>query len=146
MDCIFCKIIERSAPAEILYETETIISFLDILPVNLGHTLVVPKGHYADLTEVPHEIIRDLFSTVKRLSPVITGAVQAEGFNIIGNNGRAAGQTVFHCHIHIIPRYHNDKTRFRRPQFLQYNNGSFSEYGRNLRQSILKESSTWKEK
>ncbi|GMU86640.1 MAG: hydrolase [Ignavibacteriales bacterium] len=146
MDCIFCKIIERKAPAEILYETDTVISFLDILPVNFGHTLVVPKGHYCDLTEVPHEIIGDLFSAVKRLSPVITGAVEAEGFNIIGNNGAAAGQTVFHCHIHIIPRYHNDKGRFRRPQFLQYNNGSFGEYGRNLRESILKESLTWKEK
>ncbi|MCC6551020.1 MAG: HIT family protein [Ignavibacteriaceae bacterium] len=146
MDCIFCQIIERNAPAEILYETDTVISFLDILPVNFGHTLVVPKGHFRDLTEVPQEIIGDLFSIVKRLSPVIIGAVQAEGFNIIGNNGSAAGQTVFHCHIHIIPRYHEDKTRFRRPQFLQYNNGSFSEYGRNLRASIQKEASTWKEK
>ncbi|MCK6613386.1 MAG: HIT family protein [Ignavibacteriaceae bacterium] len=146
MDCIFCKIIDRSAPAEILYETDTVISFLDILPVNLGHALVVPKGHYRDLTEVPPVILGELFSTVQRLSPVITGAVQAEGFNIIGNNGRAAGQTVFHCHIHIIPRYHDDKGRFRRPQFLQYNNGSFREYGKNLRESIKKESSTWKEK
>lgn len=139
MSCVFCKIVERKSPAEIVFETDNIISFLDILPVNLGHTLVIPKLHYKDLTEVPNEIITEVFSTVKYLSPLISEAFKAEGFNVIVNNGAAAGQTVFHSHIHIIPRYSHDRIRFRRPEFMRYENGQFTEYGNTLRNLIQSE-------
>lgn len=136
MSCIFCQIIELKSPAEIIYENDHVLSLLDILPINLGHTLVIPKKHFVDLTEVPGEIISEMFKAVKFLSPIVVNGCKADGFNVIVNNGTAAGQRVFHSHVHIIPRFNNDRLRFSRPEFMKYEKGQFNEYGSMLRNLV----------
>jgi histidine triad (HIT) family protein len=108
MDCIFCKIVEGELPSAKIYEDKRILAFLDINPVNKGHTLVITKEHYNNLNELPPDLLKDVIMVVQRLSLPIREAVGAEGFNIIVNNGRVAGQLVDHVHFHIIPRLKQD--------------------------------------
>jgi histidine triad (HIT) family protein len=108
MDCVFCDIINGKEEAEILYQDENIISFLDIRPVNYGHTLVIPKKHFDNFLLVPAEKLKNIINGVQILSSAIKNSIDADGFNIVVNNGTAAGQTVFHFHFHIIPRFNND--------------------------------------
>lgn len=112
MKTIFEKIIDREIPAEILYEDNNIIAFLDISSVTKGHTLVVPKKPYQNFFAVPNELYQDLFEVVKKVSRAIEYAYGATGFNLIHNCGEVAGQSVFHFHLHIIPRYNKDEFRF----------------------------------
>ena len=104
-DCIFCNIIERHAPADIVYQDQHSIAFLDIYPLNPGHTLVVSKKHYATLDEMPPEEVGLLFATVAKVMKGVKEAVGADGINIGQSNGKAASQEVFHVHVHIIPRF-----------------------------------------
>jgi len=107
--CIFCRIIRKQASASFVYEDEEVAAFLSNRPVNVGHTLVVPKKHYADIYEIPGEEAAYLFRIVKRVAHAVRDAVGAEGVRIVQNNGEAAGQVVFHLHVHIIPmRPHNE--------------------------------------
>ncbi|MBI4017114.1 MAG: HIT family protein [Candidatus Aenigmarchaeota archaeon] len=108
-DCIFCKIVKGEVQCEKVYEDEYVLAFLDISPVSTGHTLVVPKVHYEDLTRTPHEVACKCVDVIKKLAPAIISATGSEGFNIGLNNGKAAGQVVFHTHFHIIPRITNDE-------------------------------------
>jgi histidine triad (HIT) family protein len=105
--CIFCKIAQKEAPASIVYEDEKVVAFLSIQPINVGHTLVVPKEHYENIHEIPEEEVAYLYKIVKKLSPAIKKAVEAEGIRIVQNNGEAAGQVIFHLHVHIIPMNKN---------------------------------------
>lgn len=107
-DCLFCKIIAGEIPSEKVYEDENSFAFLDIKPINLGHTLLVPKKHFANLYEMPDEVLAELAPTIKKLGIAIKKAVSADGINIGMNNDPAAGQLVFHAHIHIMPRFTND--------------------------------------
>ena len=107
-DCLFCKIASGTIPSEKIYEDEDTFAFLDIHPINRGHTLVVPKEHYANIYEAPEELFAKVMQTVQLLAPRIKQAVGADGINIGINNDRAAGQMVFHLHAHIIPRFDND--------------------------------------
>ena len=107
-DCLFCKIIKKEIPADFVYENDKIVAFLDIHPCNKGHTLVVPKEHHADLLETPDDVLGDILCRTKKIAPAIMKAVNAEGFNSIFNTKPAAGQVVFHTHMHIIPRYKDD--------------------------------------
>ena len=102
-DCVFCKIIAKKAPACIVYEDNSVVAFLSNRPVNEGHTLVVPKKHYENIYELPEDEIAYLFKIVKRLTVAVKDAVNAEGIRIVQNNGWAAGQVIFHFHVHIIP-------------------------------------------
>jgi len=104
-DCIFCNIIERHAPADIVYEDRHSIAFLDIYPLNQGHTLVISKKHYATLDEMPPDEVGLLFATVAKVMKAVREAVGADGINIGQSNGKAASQDVFHVHVHIIPRF-----------------------------------------
>lgn len=104
--CIFCKIINNEIPSYKVYEDENFLAFLDISQTTKGHTLVVPKTHYANIFEMPDDC--SIFSIVTKLAKAIKVATNAEGVNILNNNGVAAGQTVEHFHIHIIPRYEKD--------------------------------------
>lgn len=108
MDCLFCKIIERKIPSNIVYEDDSVIAFLDIYPNNPGHTLVVPKKHFEDLLETPDEVIAKTLKVIKFLGGKIMKAVNADGFNIGVNTKPAAGQVIFHTHFHIIPRFNDD--------------------------------------
>jgi histidine triad (HIT) family protein len=101
--CIFCKIAAKEAPAHVVYEDETVIAFMSIPPINVGHTLVVPKKHYENIYEIPEDDIAYLYKIVKKVTHAVNKAVNAEGIRIIQNNGEAAGQVIFHLHVHIIP-------------------------------------------
>jgi histidine triad (HIT) family protein len=101
--CIFCQIIRKEASANIFYEDEQVIAFLSNRPVNEGHTLVVPKKHYENIYEISEEEVAYLFRIVKRVAHAVRDAMGAEGIRIVQNNGEAAGQVVFHLHVHIIP-------------------------------------------
>jgi len=107
-NCIFCKIAHNEAPADKVYEDEQIVAFLDLRPSNRGHTLVVHKEHSPDFLTSTDETIMELMSKVKRVAEGVVKTVHAPGVNITINNGTAAGQVVFHLHVHIIPRYSND--------------------------------------
>ncbi|KTG29510.1 HIT family protein [Haloferax profundi] len=107
-DCIFCAIAGGDIPGRIVHETEHSLAFLDVNPLAPGHTLVVPKDHYARLDDVPDEITADLFRTVDELVPRVEEAVDADATNVGINNGPAAGQEVEHVHVHIVPRFDDD--------------------------------------
>ena len=110
-ECVFCQIIRKEAPASIIYEDDQVVAFLSNRPVNVGHTLVVPKKHYENVYEVPEDEIAYLFKIVKRIAHAVRDATNAEGIRIVQNNGEVAGQVVFHFHVHVIPmKPHN---RFR---------------------------------
>ncbi len=104
-DCIFCKIIEGEIPSMRVYEDEDCVAMMDINPASPGHTLILPKKHLADLSEMDEELAGRLMMVAKKIGLRQKQALGADGFNVVQNNGRAAGQTVFHYHIHVIPRY-----------------------------------------
>jgi histidine triad (HIT) family protein len=135
MNCIFCDIINKKSNAEILFENESIISFLDIRPVNYGHTLVIPKTHYENFLVLPGKELCELIKVTKDISGAIVNSLNPEGFNIVTNNGTAAGQSVFHFHFHIIPRFKYDDFRFR-PKLKEYNNGSMREFADKIRAAV----------
>ncbi len=107
-DCIFCKIVKRQIPADIIYEDENTLVFLDIAPVNIGHALVIPKVHYADIHETPSDIMGKIMEVAKKVAEAIKKGVKADGINIFMNNEKAAFQAVFHAHVHVIPRFFSD--------------------------------------
>jgi histidine triad (HIT) family protein len=102
--CIFCDLINGAGEVSICYEDSSAIAFMDIQPVNLGHVLVVPREHYESLTDIPPELAMHLFDVALRLSPVVRRLNAAEDMNLVVNSGPAAGQNVFHYHVHLIPR------------------------------------------
>ncbi len=104
-DCIFCKIVSKKAGAVIVFEDEHSLAFLDIHPLNPGHTLVVPKKHYPSMAEMPPEEVGRVFVSVAKVMKGVMKASKADGINIGQSNGRAASQEVFHMHVHVIPRY-----------------------------------------
>ena len=109
MKTIFTKIIEREIPAYIVYEDEKVIAFLDISQATKGHTLVVPKEVYPNLYEMPEELAAHVMKVTIKLAKAIKKAFNPDGLNLLNNNGEIAGQSVFHFHVHLIPRYdHND--------------------------------------
>ncbi|SDN90598.1 histidine triad (HIT) family protein [Desulfonauticus submarinus] len=107
-ECIFCDIIHGKIPCAKVYETKNTLAFLDIAPVNKGHTLVIPKKHYPTLFDLPSELGKELLEVMQKVGEALRKTVQAEGINLGMNNFKPAGQLVFHAHFHIIPRYEND--------------------------------------
>lgn len=107
-DCVFCRIVAGAEPASLVYEDDRAIAFLDLHPVHPGHTLVVPRQHLTDLRECESDLAAHLFVISARLAPVVTQTRDADGFNIWTAAGRAAGQTVFHLHLHVLPRFFGD--------------------------------------
>ena len=107
--CVFCKIARKQAPASVVYENESVLAFLDIRPLNEGHTLVIPKEHYVTIFEVPEELVAHLYRIVKRVALAVRESTKADGISIIQQNGKAAGQEVFHLHVHVIPRFEGQK-------------------------------------
>lgn len=102
--CIFCNIVSGALPAEKVYENERTLAFLDTNPVNPGHTLIVSKEHHPTALETPDETLLAILRAAKRIAPALAEALGAEGFTVTFNNGSAAGQVVFHTHLHVIPR------------------------------------------
>src|SRR5579883_3411089 len=114
--CIFCKIVLGEIPSARVLETDQAVAFLDIHPVIPGHTLVVPKAHYGHQGDLPDSLASHAGSLLPRLCRAIRAATGAAGLNVIVNNGRAAGQTIDHCHWHIIPRFDDDPVNWPWPQ------------------------------
>ncbi|WP_085521993.1 HIT family protein [Tuberibacillus sp. Marseille-P3662] len=104
-NCIFCKIINGDIPSAKVFENEDVYAFLDLSQVTKGHTLVIPKNHEANIYELQPETASKLFSVVPTIAQAVEQAFQPIGMNLLNNNGEHAGQSVFHYHIHIIPRY-----------------------------------------
>lgn len=106
--CIFCKIANGEIPSKTLYEDDMFRVIMDISPAAKGHSLILPKKHFANIYELDNETASEVFVLAKRMAGVMTDALDCDGFNILQNNGEAAGQTAFHFHMHLIPRYEND--------------------------------------
>lgn len=107
-NCIFCKIANGEIPSTTLYEDEDFRVILDLGPATRGHALLLPKEHYANLFELDDTVAAKALVTAKKVSARMKKALGADGFNLVQNNGEAAGQTVHHFHLHLIPRYEND--------------------------------------
>ncbi|HEX7298964.1 MAG TPA: HIT family protein [Solirubrobacteraceae bacterium] len=107
-DCLFCKIVGGEIAATIVAEDERTLSFMDINPATRGHVLVVPRAHASDLLEIAHDDLAACAASAKRLAARAKEALGADGVNLINSCGAAAWQTVFHFHLHVIPRYRGD--------------------------------------
>ena len=107
-NCIFCKIANGQIPTRSIYEDEDFNVILDASPATKGHALILPKEHYADVYELDETIASKVFVLAKKLATKMTKALGCDGFNIVQNNKEVAGQTVFHFHMHLIPRYTDD--------------------------------------
>lgn len=107
-NCIFCKIANGEIPAATIYEDDEFRVILDLGPASKGHALILPKEHFANIFEMPEEYAAKAFVLAKRMAAKMREVLPCDGVNILQNNGTAAGQTVFHLHIHLIPRLEND--------------------------------------
>ncbi len=132
--CVFCRILAGREPAVKVLETPGVLAFLDLAPVHPGHTLVVPKTHYETLLDLPDEAWREMGRVCRQVAQALQQAFRAHGFNLGMNNSPAAGQGVFHAHIHVVPRYYGDGLRLF-PQ-KDYGPGEMEETGRRLRQAL----------
>ncbi len=107
-NCIFCKIANGEIPSKTVYEDENFRAILDLEPAAKGHTLILPKNHYKNLFELPEEVAEEVLVVAKKLGAQLVDKLHSDGLNIMQNNGEVAGQTVFHFHMHLIPRYKDD--------------------------------------
>ena len=108
-ECIFCKIANGEIPSATLYEDNDFRVILDLGPASKGHALIIPKEHYANLYELDDELASKILVLAKKMITKLTDILGCDGYNIVQNNEEAAGQTVFHFHMHMIPRYKGDK-------------------------------------
>jgi len=107
-DCIFCKIAKGEIPFYKIYEDNKFLAFLDITPINPGHTQLIPKEHYPNLLETPNNILSEVLIIIKKIAPRILEAVGSKGFNLGNNINEVSGQVIPHLHFHIMPRFEND--------------------------------------
>lgn len=107
-NCIFCKILAGEIPSTVVYEDEDCKAILDVSPAVRGHVLILPKNHATNIFELPDETASKLFVVAKKIAKALKETYQCDGVNILQNNGEAAGQSVFHLHIHVIPRFVGD--------------------------------------
>lgn len=110
-NCIFCKLANGEIPTNSIYEDDNYKVILDMSPATKGHALILPKDHYRNIYEIPDEKAGEAFALASKLAKEMTDKLGAEGFNIVQNNEEVAGQTVFHLHIHLIPRYRTDNQK-----------------------------------
>lgn len=130
-ETIFDKIIAREIPAAIVYEDEDVLAFLSIEPVHKGHTLVIPKKHCRNIFDCPIEDGTRIFAVAQKIARHMKGVLGADGINIHMNNEEAAGQVVFHLHMHVIPRY-ADKHPFQHPTHETYDEGEMATFAAKL--------------
>ena len=111
-NCIFCKLANGEIPTSTIYEDDDFRVILDASPATKGHALIIPKEHYANIYEIDEEVAGRAFKLAKKMVTKLTAVLGCDGYNIVQNNGEVAGQTVFHFHMHLIPRYKNDDAGF----------------------------------
>jgi histidine triad (HIT) family protein len=107
--CIFCKIVKKEAASSIVFEDENVLAFMDIRPVSEGHTLITPKKHYVDIFDIPDDDLAATHQVTKRIAAAVKKVTKADGISIVQQNGAAAGQEIFHLHVHVIPRFEGRK-------------------------------------
>jgi len=134
-DCIFCKIVAGEIPSAKVYEDEHCYAFLDIGPLSWGHTLVIPKKHVERITEMSADEVARLMTVIPKLAKAVIEASDAEGLNVLQNNGPVAGQAVPHLHVHLIPRHAGDDLGYRW-NAKQYPEGMMDEVHRKLLDAI----------
>jgi histidine triad (HIT) family protein len=136
--CIFCRIARRESPAEIIYETDRVLAMLDIRPIHYGHALIIPKLHCPDLLAVPKDHLQDLIVGTQVVAGALVSSLGLKGFNTFSNNGEIAGQSVFHFHMHVTPRYASDNIRFVL-SLKEYSDGDMHAMGEQIRSAIRAE-------
>lgn len=122
-NCIFCKLSNGEIPTRTIYEDELFRVILDADPATKGHALILPKGHYKDIYELPETEASEIFVLAKKMATHMTNVLKCDGFNIVQNNGEVAGQTVFHFHLHLIPRFQGDGNE----EKISWNHAKFTE-------------------
>lgn len=110
-DCIFCKIVAGEIPSFKLYEDEHTLAFMDINPANRGHALTIPKAHTPNLFEAPDEILASAVATARKVAKAVQKTVNPDGINLVQANGPGAAQSVFHLHLHVVPRFTDDNLK-----------------------------------
>ncbi|HPD17040.1 MAG TPA: HIT family protein [Planctomycetota bacterium] len=133
--CIFCKIIAGEIPSVQVYEDDRVVAFLDINPIAPGHTLLVPRDHYATLPETPPEVLAALMAAARPVARGLLAATRGEGFNFFQFNGACSGQEVMHLHFHVIPRRARDGVSFQWKQG-KYREGEMAALGERIRGAI----------
>lgn len=111
--CVFCRIVAKEIPASIVYETPYVVSFLDVNPLADGHLIVIPREHYSRLDELPLEVGKEVLGVLPALGKALISVTGAAGYNLLQNNGEAAGQVVSHLHFHLVPRNDGDGLGYR---------------------------------
>jgi histidine triad (HIT) family protein len=133
--CIFCKIIGKEIPSTTLYEDDDFKVIMDISPAAKGHAIILTKKHIANIFELDDDTASKALIIAKKVATALKDEFNCDGVNILQNNGEAAGQTVFHYHIHVIPRYYNDSVRFTWGQ-KSYTEGEAEEIAKAIRERI----------
>ena len=136
-DCIFCRIVAKEIPAEVLFENEHAITILDVNPIHFGHALIIPKAHCRDFLDLDPSSYHSILEAARTVSEALVKGLRLEGFNLFSNNGRSAGQSVFHFHMHVTPRYPDDNIRFVL-ELKKYNNGEMKEYADLIKKHIVR--------
>jgi histidine triad (HIT) family protein len=134
-DCLFCKMVAGQIPVTKIYEDDVVLSFLDIGPISDGHTLVIPKQHFEKLHDCPAELLGQVCSRLGKIAAAVVAAMNSDGYNILCNNGRAAGQLVEHLHFHIIPRNSGDGVFNRWPAY-KYEKGTIEQIAAKIRKNL----------
>ena len=134
-DCIFCRIVAKQIPSEILYENEHAVGILDINPIHYGHSLIIPRQHCRDFLDLPTQTFPSVLEAANVVAHAMVKGLKLEGFNLFSNNGKIAGQSVFHFHLHITPRYEGDNIKFVL-ELKKYRNGEMEEYAKLIKQQI----------
>jgi histidine triad (HIT) family protein len=134
-DCVFCKMVAGQIPVTKIYEDDVVLSFLDIGPISDGHTLVIPKQHFEKLHQCPAEILGRVASLLGKIAKAVAAAMNSDGYNVLCNNGRAAGQLVEHLHFHIIPRNTGDGVFNRWPAY-KYEKGEIEDIAVKIRENL----------
>lgn len=134
-DCLFCKMVAGKIPVTKIYEDEVVLAFLDIGPISDGHTLVIPKQHFGKLHECPAELLGQVCSRLGKIAGAVTAAVDSDGYNVLCNNGRAAGQLIGHMHFHVIPRMAGDGV-FNRWSSYKYEEGKAEAIACEIRRNL----------
>jgi len=133
--CVFCRMVAGEIPVTRIYEDEAVLAFLDIGPISDGHTLVIPKEHSERLHECDPGVLSSLAARLGRIAGAVVKAMGADGYNVLVNNGRAAGQVVNHLHFHIIPRRTGDKVLAGWPAY-KYKAGQIEEIAGRIRANL----------
>lgn len=115
-DCVFCKIISGEIPSKTIYEDEEFKVIFDIAPATRGHAIIIPKKHVTNIFEIPDDMASHIYLLAKKIAIAFRQVFDMDGFNVLQNNGELAGQTVFHLHMHLLPRYKTDQVTIRWPQ------------------------------